>query len=354
MEKGQAYNPEDFALSGTFNRMPKPLTFNNELKSYARGYPEFKDRLGSYLAREMTYPSDALNAFAGISNLFSKALSTQMLSGLPVAFFDIAILWTPAQPTILRNDGFPSWSCAGWHGSGTASCPGYTASSFLVRHTWIQWNTYWEATGQSIPLQRILVDGHEATQEHTMTISESYRDYIERTNYDELEGFERKWELKEGSQDDIENGKRSAIEGVISYVRTSTLIPDMSSALPLGPGILRFFSLSAIFDVVLGVTTGPSSSSISGDYHLLIQDCSGSSVGQLNTSYGDAKEYLHANPELLGRHKFILLSEGRSLRPGYNSSEQYKHFVQEYVEGGDRVVETTERLPIVDARALPR
>lgn len=121
----------------TLDSIPKPLIFKGLQGSHSGGYPEFQHRLDPYLAREMTYPSDALNAFAGISNILSKELSTKMLSGLPVAFFDMALLWRPRRPTILRNDGFPSWSWAGWRGSVSAPGPGpsHTVSSFLVRHT---------------------------------------------------------------------------------------------------------------------------------------------------------------------------------------------------------------------------
>ena len=86
------------------------------------------DRLGSILrqfnCRYFTYPEDALNAFAGVSFAISPALGGAFVSGLPTAFFDIALLWQPdnkitrrvsASPTNAQY--LPSWSWAGWHGN---------------------------------------------------------------------------------------------------------------------------------------------------------------------------------------------------------------------------------------------
>jgi hypothetical protein len=40
--------------------------------------------------------------------------------------------------------------------------------------------------GQLIPFQYVLDDGQEATGEQTLSMSRSYRDYLDRTNYHEL------------------------------------------------------------------------------------------------------------------------------------------------------------------------
>jgi hypothetical protein len=98
----------------------------------------------------------------------------------------------------------------------------------------------------------------------------------------------------------------------------------MTSGLPVGRGVLRFCTLSITFEVICGLTAG-------FEYnHLHIQDSSGSSVGQLGAPSRGVKEYIQANPELLGRHKFILLSEGRSHGSSLKPFEQYKHSVQEF------------------------
>lgn len=181
-------------------------------------------------------------------------------------------------------------------------------------------------------------------------MSELYSAYLVRTNYHEIEPLQHKF----GHMDDTAVGKRSAIEGVLYHVQPSISIPDMSLPLPVGPGILRFFSLSAIFNVVLGVTTAPSATSSHNHYRLLIQDTSGASVGQLEISLSagtdTAKKYLQANPELLGRHKFILLSEGYSY---FLDAELYNYSAEEYVKDGHRLVDISERMPIKNARSLP-
>jgi len=179
-------------------------------------------------------------------------------------------------------------------------------------------------------------------------MSESYCAYLDRTKYHETE-HERNW-----NQDDTVIGKRSALEGVLSHVQPSTSISDMSLPLPVGPGILRFFSLSAIFNVVLGVAAVPVANSTYNHYSLLIQNTSGASMGQLEISLSvatnGAKEYLRANPELLGNHKFILLSEGRSM---FDVDELLNYSAEEYIKDGHRLVDITERMPIKNARYIP-
>ncbi|KAH8655730.1 heterokaryon incompatibility protein-domain-containing protein [Xylariales sp. PMI_506] len=89
----------------------------------------FSDVLGlvallcHYNSRELTYPQDALNAFSGTAYAFRTLLPGAFISGLPEAFFDIALLWRGKQPLRRRRSKFgkpkgclPSWSWAGWQG----------------------------------------------------------------------------------------------------------------------------------------------------------------------------------------------------------------------------------------------
>jgi hypothetical protein len=73
--------------------------------------------------RNFSYPEDALNAFAGISFVISPALAGGFVSGLPTAFFDIALLWQPHDRIFrrmakvpMKTHCLPSWSWAGWSG----------------------------------------------------------------------------------------------------------------------------------------------------------------------------------------------------------------------------------------------
>nr|XP_024393156.1 uncharacterized protein LOC112290744 [Physcomitrium patens] len=68
-----------------------------------------------YTARQMTYLSDMLNAFAGLAKIFETPLATGFSQGLPKNRLDTALLWTPEQ-ALTRRPGFASWSWAGWVG----------------------------------------------------------------------------------------------------------------------------------------------------------------------------------------------------------------------------------------------
>lgn len=84
-----------------------------------------------YLVREynqksLTYPEDALAAFAGFQSQFSSIFPGGFFCGKPEDFFDIGLLWqpwkqvekrVPRQPRTSRTpSGLPSWSWIGWHG----------------------------------------------------------------------------------------------------------------------------------------------------------------------------------------------------------------------------------------------
>jgi hypothetical protein len=77
-----------------------------------------------YNKRSFTYPEDALYAFDGIALLASQPLVGGFVSGLPMAFFEIALLWQPEGKITRRVPRcpekpccLPSWSWAGWSGA---------------------------------------------------------------------------------------------------------------------------------------------------------------------------------------------------------------------------------------------
>jgi hypothetical protein len=71
--------------------------------------------VASYTDRNLTYPSDILNAFAGILAIQKQDFNCQSYQGLPTAIFDMALLWQPFRKMKCR-EGFPSWSWTGWEG----------------------------------------------------------------------------------------------------------------------------------------------------------------------------------------------------------------------------------------------
>ncbi|KAL4727904.1 hypothetical protein ACLX1H_004601 [Fusarium chlamydosporum] len=94
--------------------------------------------LRDYNSRAFTYPEDALNAFAGMAYSFSLAFGGCFVSGLPSAFFGLAILWQPSE-RILRRVArdktsarcLPSWSWAGWSGRIEFEC---TSAADFIRN----------------------------------------------------------------------------------------------------------------------------------------------------------------------------------------------------------------------------
>jgi hypothetical protein len=89
-------------------------------------YPDLKkynELVAAFNVRQLTHPQDILRAFAGITSSLSSKFDGGFLCGLPVLFFDIALLWRPFGPLKRRISSdpatqscIPSWSWAGWQG----------------------------------------------------------------------------------------------------------------------------------------------------------------------------------------------------------------------------------------------
>ncbi|KAJ4988973.1 heterokaryon incompatibility protein [Stagonosporopsis vannaccii] len=69
-----------------------------------------------YSRRLLSFEDDIVRAFAGATSIMSSRFPGGMLHGLPVFYFDIAMLWRP-DARVLRRYGQPSWSWMGWKGS---------------------------------------------------------------------------------------------------------------------------------------------------------------------------------------------------------------------------------------------
>ena len=88
----------------------------------------------NYNPRDLTYEEDALNAFSGVMKPLCNSLKHGFLSGLPLSFFDMALLWQPEGKAVRRvpihdTTHLPSWSWAGW------KCN-------LTDRNWLYWDDY--------------------------------------------------------------------------------------------------------------------------------------------------------------------------------------------------------------------
>ncbi|KAA8571272.1 hypothetical protein EYC84_000599 [Monilinia fructicola] len=110
----------------------------------------------TYTARNLTYSSDIINALAGVLSTQGHAMNCDIFLGLPSAIFDMALLWQPCGK-LVRREGFPSWSWAGWQGQvrwygDTMELTSYglyessedlerkKITKWLQNQTWIDWH----------------------------------------------------------------------------------------------------------------------------------------------------------------------------------------------------------------------
>ena len=88
------------------------------LQALGVAWDAYKALVAEFTRRNLTYPTDTLNAFAGISAALQNQLGTHFTCGLPECFLDVALHWTPdtLHVPMVRNQHFSSWSWAGWLG----------------------------------------------------------------------------------------------------------------------------------------------------------------------------------------------------------------------------------------------
>jgi Heterokaryon incompatibility protein (HET) len=116
-EKGE----ESCHQSNTIQFTRDSLFTWGELLSVAHGrvaWQIYGDCVGVYTKRKLTFESDVLHAFKGITSYFTYKYDWTFCWGLPDDNFALSLLWTNTTTT-RRETGtisFPSWSWAGWVG----------------------------------------------------------------------------------------------------------------------------------------------------------------------------------------------------------------------------------------------
>ncbi|KAI9147073.1 hypothetical protein HJFPF1_13104 [Paramyrothecium foliicola] len=95
-------------------------------KELGRNIPNVQalaDSIRHFVRAELTFPEDVLDSFAGLATALEPCYEGGFVSGLPAAFFYIAILWSPFDEMRRRRAKdpdcqlrLPTWSWAGWQG----------------------------------------------------------------------------------------------------------------------------------------------------------------------------------------------------------------------------------------------
>ncbi|KAG4436544.1 hypothetical protein IFR05_007982 [Cadophora sp. M221] len=153
-----------------------------------------------YSVRELSFHADVLNAFSGVFSVLGGHLQGNTLFGLPAAFIDLALLWTPARKLKRREDVIkapgltgdpsqtvqstcPTWSWAGYigpveyhifTGDQTIPLPTPMVETFQIyRRGWLfSAHSYGKSTYQALdPSSNIRFDGKVGWAEN---IQETY------------------------------------------------------------------------------------------------------------------------------------------------------------------------------------
>jgi hypothetical protein len=80
----------------------------------------YQNLVEEYSHRELTYPTDMLNAFSGFTAIFEECSGGRFVSGIPISVLSAALLWSghfgaSAGRKSWKGEAlFPSWSWAGW------------------------------------------------------------------------------------------------------------------------------------------------------------------------------------------------------------------------------------------------
>lgn len=103
-------------------KVDAPLDFMSSLGDASTSTPWdlYRRAVDDYTKRNLTWESDAVNAFAGVEHIVRQGMNTKFWFGLPSFAFEQALLWNAREPLERRTKSneelFPSWSWAAWRG----------------------------------------------------------------------------------------------------------------------------------------------------------------------------------------------------------------------------------------------
>lgn len=98
--------------------------FSCFLDNIPKMFLNYADLAEQYTQRHLSFKSDILNAFGGITSAMERNYQTRFIYGLPVDAMERALLWSPIGPRKARGSilsgasevTLPTWSWAAWEG----------------------------------------------------------------------------------------------------------------------------------------------------------------------------------------------------------------------------------------------
>jgi len=140
----------------------------------------------TFSERTLTYEGDIVNAFAGATEAMSSTFPGGIFHGLPMFYFDLALLWQPQEAIFRRNSdnnhAFPSWSWTGWKGavSCLAAWSPFQAGLYRATDHYSDWIS--------------IVELCPVAQWHKISLIENSREILIRSNFYGFEAFRDKVE----------------------------------------------------------------------------------------------------------------------------------------------------------------
>ncbi|CVL12206.1 hypothetical protein FPRO06_03475 [Fusarium proliferatum] len=135
---------EDGAPLYKYKAIPSSDTIDAPLIKGHTLWEAYAHAVDAYTKRNMTWQSDAVNAFIGIADLIRRGTNTKFWHAMPEFGLTRSLLWYPKEPLSRRRspDGkilFPSWSWAAWQGHATYRGRGFHNAVCYAPVSMIMW-----------------------------------------------------------------------------------------------------------------------------------------------------------------------------------------------------------------------
>ncbi|KAK3311960.1 heterokaryon incompatibility protein-domain-containing protein [Apodospora peruviana] len=122
----------------------------------------YANAVSMYTKRQMTWQSDALNAFTGVGDLVAQGVNTTFWFGLPEFAFDQALLWYPQTQLVRRDLNIPTWSWAAWQGHSSYRGRGWHNAITFPSFNCVKWL---RRIDKQTMIERYLAPGNRTPQE---------------------------------------------------------------------------------------------------------------------------------------------------------------------------------------------